>query len=530
MKLLTPFVAWIWVGFVAIATAPAGPPCPASPVVLASPSPGAGDLFGASLAGEAASLIVGSRGASSGGAPFAGSVGVFRLQAGQWVLAQQLAALTPSANEQFGFALSLDRDRLVVGAPNSDLAGLDQGAAFVFRRLSADAPWELEATLLPMADSVAEAFGRSVACEGSRIAIGAPQHPGGGRVYVFDRNPLSGQYEVTIPTLPGGVSRGFSMALSGARLVVGDPSAERVEVLLAGSTGWSLEQTLTDSSGGANPAAFGAAVAIRGTEVFVGAPLRDLAPGDDRGGVHRFWLDGDQWEPGEILISTDPRVQQLGRSLVTSEGLLVAGAPATSNHLGQSFVGGAVLFRRPPGDAQWLESDVFQDADGEFLDEAGSAVTVGPSFVALGAPLHDVPGAFSSGVVQVFARSEVDCDGNGIADFCELVTNPVADVTEDGVLDVCQQFRRGDVNASGMVSFPDVVDLLLYLFSEARVVLQCEDACDGNDDGRLNLADAVVLLNYLFLMASPPPPSPGPWQCGTDPTPDVLGCIAPMGC
>jgi hypothetical protein len=46
------------------------------------------------------------------------------------------------------------------------------------------------------------------------------------------------------------------------------------------------------------------------------------------------------------------------------------------------------------------------------------------------------------------------------------------------------------------------------------------DACDTNDDGRFDIADAVYILSYVF-DGGPPPPPPFP-DCGIDPTPDDL--------
>ena len=67
----------------------------------------------------------------------------------------------------------------------------------------------------------------------------------------------------------------------------------------------------------------------------------------------------------------------------------------------------------------------------------------------------------------------------------------------------------------------DAVGLLTSLFGGAGEV-PCEDAADANDDGALNVADAVYGLTYLFSGGGPPPaPFPEP---GVDPTADALGC------
>ena len=52
----------------------------------------------------------------------------------------------------------------------------------------------------------------------------------------------------------------------------------------------------------------------------------------------------------------------------------------------------------------------------------------------------------------------------------------------------------------------------------------CDDACDSNDDGSLNVADALLTLNYLFT-SGPLPPEPGPSPCGPDLSDDLLGGI-----
>ncbi|MGB1071768.1 MAG: hypothetical protein ACPG1Z_08880, partial [Planctomycetota bacterium] len=63
-----------------------------------------------------------------------------------------------------------------------------------------------------------------------------------------------------------------------------------------------------------------------------------------------------------------------------------------------------------------------------------------------------------------------------------------------------------------------------FLF-QSPVPLPCEDACDINDDGTLDLSDPVNYLTHLFT-GGPPPAVPNFGSgCGPDPTPgDPLGC------
>ncbi len=80
-------------------------------------------------------------------------------------------------------------------------------------------------------------------------------------------------------------------------------------------------------------------------------------------------------------------------------------------------------------------------------------------------------------------------------------------------------FVRGDSNDDGQVRLADAVTVLTCRFLD-RGCPTCFDAADANDDGRIGLSDAVTILNFLY-MGGPPPPAPGPYGCGLDPTADL---------
>jgi hypothetical protein len=86
-------------------------------------------------------------------------------------------------------------------------------------------------------------------------------------------------------------------------------------------------------------------------------------------------------------------------------------------------------------------------------------------------------------------------------------------------------FSRGDANASGVIGIDDPFRLLEYLFLTGS--LPCKKSADANDDGRVNLSDAIVTLLHLFGGRTLPPPFGG---CGVDPTTDDLDCREFPGC
>src|SRR6266540_6492426 len=76
-------------------------------------------------------------------------------------------------------------------------------------------------------------------------------------------------------------------------------------------------------------------------------------------------------------------------------------------------------------------------------------------------------------------------------------------------------FVRGDVNASGAINVADAVVVLEYLF-RGKTGPACLDRLDANDDGGVDIVDPVAILLWLFAQGSPPrPPFPA---AGTDPT------------
>ena len=86
-------------------------------------------------------------------------------------------------------------------------------------------------------------------------------------------------------------------------------------------------------------------------------------------------------------------------------------------------------------------------------------------------------------------------------------------------------FVRGDCNDDGAINVADAIFLLFALF-RTGIPLTCDDTCDSNDDGLLNISDVVRLLLLFFAQW----PLPGPDVCGEDLTPDVLDCASFSGC
>ena len=87
-------------------------------------------------------------------------------------------------------------------------------------------------------------------------------------------------------------------------------------------------------------------------------------------------------------------------------------------------------------------------------------------------------------------------------------------------------FIRGDANLDGKVDLADAIAILDCLFLGQGCV-DCADASDANDDGAVNIGDPIHWLTFAFLGGSqPPPPYP---SAGVDPSGDLLGCASGLG-
>lgn len=121
-----------------------------------------------------------------------------------------------------------------------------------------------------------------------------------------------------------------------------------------------------------------------------------------------------------------------------------------------------------------------------------------------------------------------------LGDTLTIALTPTIDgigeaLTEDDSLTIvvgASQFVRGDANDDGGVDVADAISLLTYLFLSGP--LPCRDAGDVDDSGALDVADPISILGYL-LQGGTLPPAPFP-NCGSDPTADLLDCNSSSSC
>ena len=107
-----------------------------------------------------------------------------------------------------------------------------------------------------------------------------------------------------------------------------------------------------------------------------------------------------------------------------------------------------------------------------------------------------------------------------------IANQSVQPLTIDAVIEVAVQniFLRGDADGDLYLDLSDVINNLVFMTGACPECPDptCQKALDVNDNGIIDLADGIQLVNYLYTFG-PPPAAPFP-EPGPDPTPDNLTC------
>ena len=184
----------------------------------------------------------------------------------------KLTASDAAEADEFGFSVAVSGDVAVVGARFDDDLGFSSGSAYVFRRVGGQ--WVEQAKLTASDGAAYDFFGWAVAIDGDTIVVGAPQGGGdAGKVYVFQHTGSVWMEQVKLVADDPQrrvIAFGTAVAIDSDRIVVGAPFSE-VSFTPTGSSyvfrragaAWSQEAVLAPAVDVLNDR-FGASVAIRG--------------------------------------------------------------------------------------------------------------------------------------------------------------------------------------------------------------------------------------------------------------------------
>ncbi|HEU4680462.1 MAG TPA: choice-of-anchor B family protein [Gemmatimonadales bacterium] len=190
------------------------------------------------------------------------------------------------------------------------------------------------------------------------------------------------------PSLPIGF--GSAVAVSGNEILVGRPGLVPGFPMPPSQTGavlvfrraaggkWAQAASVT-ASGSTIKDGFGAAIAIDGKLMAVGAP----GANENRGAVFVFERDGSgRWVERARLSAANPsKDDRLGRALALKGGVLLAGAPGHRENQGL-----VVVFRQGSGPSTWSQQGTLVGSSARLGERFGSAVALDRDRALVGAP------------------------------------------------------------------------------------------------------------------------------------------------
>ena len=320
-----------------------------------------GDLFGCAVSISGDIALIGACGNDDNG-PSAGAAYIFMRHGIDWIQAAKLIAVDTRMFDHFGASVAIDGTTAVIGAFGSDNAGENSGAAYIFT--SDGNNWTQQAKLTSDDAITEDLFGFCVSVSGDTAIVGAYQNdaagPNSGAAYVFSRNGARWTQQTKLHPKDSGIGDefGYAVAIHDNLLVVGAPKDDHAEidagsayVFIRSEGVWIQdEKIIADDAGLADE--FGAAVAINGNRVLVGAwkddhpLLRDTdepAEEIDKGSVYPFLRSGFFWTQKERINALSPiRYEHFGVAVAISRNFAIVGGPG--NDEAGSDAGAAYIY------------------------------------------------------------------------------------------------------------------------------------------------------------------------------------------
>lgn len=380
-----------------------------TPVQVKASDAAANRNFGNSVSISGDTMVIGSPSSANDG-----SVYVFRWSGTAWSQEQKISGPNIVAGPQTGFGrvVAVSGNTLVIGANVDDTAASDAGAAFIYERVAG--VWNLQQKITASNAAPNDNFGDAIAIDGDTIVVAAPSADAGGTdrgtVYSFVKNGSIWSEQNIFPAITGAangdkVGEGNAISISGDTVAVGARSAAsnngRVGLYKRQLVGWTLDATLQSPDSGTDTTGrFGSAVSVRGDTLAVGA-LTSVKTVTTGGGAYVFRRTSGAWGASSTGVLVVPaglaNGDNYGGALSLGNNFLVVGAQGGPANTGSAF---AFRFR----DGAWQPETKLIPLDASTGDAFGYAVAVDGDLAVVSAQTDDLPSLTDAGSAWVFSR------------------------------------------------------------------------------------------------------------------------------
>ncbi|MBK9495062.1 MAG: FG-GAP repeat protein [Xanthomonadales bacterium] len=371
------------------------------------------DYFGASVALDGNTALVGAYGDDVGVNSDQGSAYVFTRSGATWTQQAKLVAGDGAEGDEFGSSVALDGDTALVGAIYDDVSSSNQGSAYVFTR--SGTKWMQQAKLTAGDAAAGDLLGRSVALDGDTALVGAYTDDVGaisdqGSAYVFTRSGSTWTQQAKLTAGNGAMGDrfGISVALDGDTALVGARGDEvgvnsgrgSAYVFTRSGDTWTQEAKLTAGDGAAGDR-FGSSVALDGDTALVGAIYDDVS--SNQGSAYVFTRSGTKWmQQAKLTAGDGANSDEFGWSVALDGDTALVGA-YDAKVGANSDQGSAYVFTRSGN--TWAQEAKLTAGDGAAYDQFGWSVALDGDTALVGAYADNVGANIDQGSAYVFTRS-----------------------------------------------------------------------------------------------------------------------------
>lgn len=361
-----------------------------------------GASFGMSVGIHGDTAVVGAPYTPVGSTLRVGAVYVYFRTGVSWGFQARLASSTSGGSDFFGSHVAVRGDTIMASEAKSRLSGFSAGGVCAYVRDGTT--WSLQAELLPTDAAVSDGFGGAIALGDDAAVITSPladsaANDDAGRAYYFARSGATWTQIATLPHTTDSMSNfGAAAAMDGATVVIGAPNGDASNLGNAGTafvlqrngTTW-LQQAAINAPFRSN---FGYTIALS-EDTLLAREFSSTAPG----AVYVFGLNGGAWIRQARLTAADGAPSDsFGSALALSGEMALIGAAGAGGPMGTNQ-GAVYVFRRELG--QWDQVQKVLLGDAHPGDRFGSSIAVYENTAVCGIPARAGASGANQGVAYV---------------------------------------------------------------------------------------------------------------------------------
>ncbi|MCX7554698.1 hypothetical protein OS175_12480 [Marinicella sp. S1101] len=326
-----------------------------------------------------------------------GAVYIFEFDGSNWTQTAEITQNDSQDDDFFAGAISLDGDRLAVGAYGMDETEVNAGAVYVY--VYDGMNWILEQKFSPNIQVQDEYFGISIKLQGDRILIGATSLNSTGAAYVFEleNDSWTEQQKIISTDIEPSDLFGLSLDLDNDRAIIGayynDTFNGAAYVFDYDGKTWTETEKITyDLFPGADY--FGRAVSLSGDTAMISSTLHD----NSGGAVYVYELIDNEWQQTQRLNRlVGSSFNAFGVNIDLKDDLALIGAPRFEDDLIE--YGAAYVFKKTG--TSWQQIALVRDVNSGHGDRFGQSIGLSSEKVVVGATVANTNGP-ASGAAQVF--------------------------------------------------------------------------------------------------------------------------------